>query len=395
MLRRAAVQCCTLQGPIGQALLAQQTAGSFLHAQQAAGTQQQAWQLTVARMFSPLSVEGSQNGQQQVPRSMLDSSLPHQGAAGQVLSGAAAARIRALQEAEPAVAGQAAAGPTVLRRVFSWLFDTTIIAALGSAVVGGYYYYRYSIPEVQQMLKELQQQQDPSLSDQIKEKALESYLQVAVPLDQKVREYTDPTCDSLLPELAPQLRGHVKTLVLDLEDVLVHKEWSRAKGWQVLKRPGVEAFLLEMGRRYEVVVYTDEPAMYADPVINKIDPHRAIQYRLYRQDTQYVNGKHVRDLSKLNRDLSQVLFVSANPAAYAFQPENTLKLKPWNHSSADTALLDLIPFLQMVQEVAVQDVRDVVRSYDGEDDAAAAFKQRMAQLAQSKKGGGGRFRLQG
>lgn len=55
---------------------------------------------------------------------------------------------------------------------------------------------------------------------------------------------------------------------------------------QVLKRPGVEAFLLEMGRRYEVVIYTDEAAMYADPVINKIDPHRAVTYRLYRGDTQ-------------------------------------------------------------------------------------------------------------
>jgi hypothetical protein len=29
-------------------------------------------------------------------------------------------------------------------------------------------------------------------------------------------------------------------------------------------------------------------------------------YRLYRPETQYHNGKHVRDLSKLNRDLSQV-----------------------------------------------------------------------------------------
>jgi import inner membrane translocase subunit TIM50 len=48
-----------------------------------------------------------------------------------------------------------------------------------------------------------------------------------------VREYADPSCDALLPELAPELRGRVKTLVLDLEDVLVHKEWSRAKGWQV------------------------------------------------------------------------------------------------------------------------------------------------------------------
>lgn len=49
----------------------------------------------------------------------------------------------------------------------------------------------------------------------------------------QIREYADPSCDTLLPEMAPELVGRVKTLVLDLEGLLVHKEWSRAKGWQV------------------------------------------------------------------------------------------------------------------------------------------------------------------
>jgi hypothetical protein len=48
----------------------------------------------------------------------------------------------------------------------------------------------------------------------------------------------------------------------------------------------------------------------------------------------------------------------------------------------------------MFELTPMQDVRDVVRSYDGEDDVAVAFKQRMAQLAQHKKQGGGRFKLQ-
>ena len=34
------------------------------------------------------------------------------------------------------------------------------------------------------------------------------------------------------------------------------------------------------------MIYTEEPNMYADPVINKIDPNRAVAFRLYKQDTQ-------------------------------------------------------------------------------------------------------------
>lgn len=40
--------------------------------------------------------------------------------------------------------------------------------------------------------------------------------------------------------MMPELRGRVKTLVLDLDDLLVHKEWTRKKGWTIYKRPGVQ-----------------------------------------------------------------------------------------------------------------------------------------------------------
>lgn len=132
---------------------------------------------------------------------------------------------------------------------------------------------------------------------------------------------------------------------------------------------------------------------------------QVVPYRLFRPETQYQDGKHVRDLSKLNRDLSQVcgldslccesrcrpavaqqetqavvssvavpvephvrpacppqvLFISADTDAYAFQPENTLKLKPWKDDPSDTTLLDLMPMLQMIALKGVKDVRDVVK----------------------------------
>ena len=41
-------------------------------------------------------------------------------------------------------------------------------------------------------------------------------------------------------------------------------------------------------------MYTDQLPTYADPILDRLDPQRFIQYRLYRDSTQYINGKHVR-----------------------------------------------------------------------------------------------------
>lgn len=50
--------------------------------------------------------------------------------------------------------------------------------------------------------------------------------------------------------------------------------------------------------------------------------------RLYRNSTQYKDGKHVRDLSKLNRDLSNVLLLTSDPDAFFLQPDNAIKVPP-------------------------------------------------------------------
>lgn len=83
-----------------------------------------------------------------------------------------------------------------------------------------------------------------------------------------------------------------------------------------------------------------------------------------------------------------LLLVAGDPSAYAFQPENTLKLKPWKNDPHDTTLLDLLPFLQMIATRGVKDTRDVVKSYNNEDDVAKAFKERMAHLAEKNKASG-------
>lgn len=54
----------------------------------------------------------------------------------------------------------------------------------------------------------------------------------------------------------------------------------------------------------------------------------------------------LQDLSKLNRDPKKILYVSGNAFETSLQPENCVPIKPYKLESDDTALVDLIPFLE-------------------------------------------------
>ena len=80
------------------------------------------------------------------------------------------------------------------------------------------------------------------------------------------------------------------------------------------------------------------------------------------------------------------------------QPENAVQIKPWKLEAGDTALLDMLPFLEAVFRADVPDVRSVVESYKGSDDVAAAFKDRLREAkarSEASKGGGRRGLLAG
>ena len=133
-------------------------------------------------------------------------------------------------------------------------------------------------------------------------------------------------------------------------------------------------------------MFTDQLSTYGDPILERLDPARTISYRLYRDATQYTRGEHARDLAALNRELSRVVFVGANPGAWLLQPENALPVKAWGLEKDDTVLLDLMPFLESMVRRNVPDTRAVLRSYAEEcaasgKDVPTVFRERSAQVA--------------
>mmetsp|Transcript_44838 Transcript_44838/g.173998 ORF Transcript_44838/g.173998 Transcript_44838/m.173998 type:complete len:328 (+) Transcript_44838:218-1201(+) len=195
---------------------------------------------------------------------------------------------------------------------------------------------------------------------------------------EKIRFFTEPSSDKLLPDPVKYPGGGLppRTLVIELDDTLVHSMWSRATGWRHTKRPGVEAFLAYLSSFYEIVLFTSQPTTYADPILDKLDPSGYIMHRLYRDATRFKGGVYVKDLSKLNRDLARTIVIDTDSHALELQPSNALLVPKWDRDPMDRTLLDLIPMLENIVRDDIQDVRPMLASYYGTDVAKEYARRR-------------------
>lgn len=72
------------------------------------------------------------------------------------------------------------------------------------------------------------------------------------------------------------------------------------------------------------MIYTASLSKYADPLLDLLDVKRTISQRLFRENCVFYDGHYVKDLSLLNRDISQTIIVDNSPMSYIFQPENAI-----------------------------------------------------------------------
>ncbi|KAI3714180.1 hypothetical protein L1987_72774 [Smallanthus sonchifolius] len=232
---------------------------------------------------------------------------------------------------------ESAAAGSVGGKPWSFLKYTSIAALTGGVATAGYMTYAYTLEEVDEKTKALRASAKvpvgvdfssfdnfqsmlksaamTELTSKLNQRswlfACASKMEVRVlALASPAFGFTEPSSEMLLPDLHPQ-EQHVFTLVLDLNETLLYSDWK-----------------------------------YVDPILDRLDEKHCIRYRLSRAATRYQDGKHYRDLSKLNRDLSRVLFVSGNALESCLQSENCVPVKPWKCEAEDTTLLDLIPFLE-------------------------------------------------
>jgi len=169
-----------------------------------------------------------------------------------------------------------------------------------------------------------------------------------------------------LPNI-PQEMPPPHTLVLDLENTLVHSTWDRKHGWRHAKRPGVDKFLTDMAQYYEIVLYSPSHEAVADPVVTSLDKNGCIMHRLFRDACYYKNGTYVKDLASLNRNIRKIILLDDDAKAAQFNPGNLLKIKPYDDPSnrQDDTLKRITPFLIEVAREGYNDIPELFRQFRG------------------------------
>lgn len=161
----------------------------------------------------------------------------------------------------------------------------------------------------------------------------------------------EPTTTKLLPDVlcAPYIQPPY-TLVLEMRDILVHPDWTYQTGWRFKKRPGVDHFLRQCSKHFEIVVYTAEQGMTAFPILDALDPNGYICYRLVRGATQLLDGQHIKNLNHLNRNLRRVIVIDWNRCAVPLHPDNIFAITRWVGNDDDVQLFDLAAFLGLIAD---------------------------------------------
>jgi RNA polymerase II subunit A small phosphatase-like protein len=180
--------------------------------------------------------------------------------------------------------------------------------------------------------------------------------------------------NSLKYYLSPK-NSSKKTLVLDLDETLVHSQFlpfsiksdivfkidldNQLHDIHVMIRPGVNDFLKRMGKLYEIVIFTASISKYANPLISLIDKSHNCSYRLFREHCSLVGITYIKDLKKLGRDLKDIIIVDNSPLSYSFNSENGIPILTWFDDKKDKELYNLIPILEFLS--SVYDVRVYIK----------------------------------
>ncbi|KAI8882516.1 hypothetical protein K501DRAFT_333962 [Backusella circina FSU 941] len=147
------------------------------------------------------------------------------------------------------------------------------------------------------------------------------------------------------------LKSRKLSLIVDLDQTVLHATWEPTMNewvkdsrkdirhftlpgsshvYHIKLRPGLEDFLLEMSKIYEMHIYTMGTRTYAEAVVNEIDPKGKLfnDRILSRDDSGSMTQKRLERLFPSNT--SKVVILDDRADVWSFSP-NLIQIKPYEY----------------------------------------------------------------
>ena len=184
-------------------------------------------------------------------------------------------------------------------------------------------------------------------------------------------------CQLRPPTMPPQMLTKPKTLILDLDQTLIcHYNSARPLpntspilsthlAIPFYKRPGLDPFLNEMSKFYELILFTASEFTYANDILEKIDPQNKYFTTVLARNhcSCVVYGGMCMALKEVSmikgRDLSNIVLLDDSIHAWAMDLDNLVPAKPFHGALTDQFLNKIKEFLIKLSKE--EDVRSVLR----------------------------------
>lgn len=122
-----------------------------------------------------------------------------------------------------------------------------------------------------------------------------------------------------------------KTLILDVDETLVHSSFNETEQADIVLpidiegrihnifinvRPNCCEFINEVGKYFEVVIFTASLSKYAIPLMDILDQQNVAPQRLFREHCSYYNGIFVKDMQRVGRPAESTIIIDNSPNSY-------------------------------------------------------------------------------
>ncbi|KYR00843.1 putative mitochondrial import inner membrane translocase subunit 50 [Tieghemostelium lacteum] len=166
----------------------------------------------------------------------------------------------------------------------------------------------------------------------------------------------------LLGPPLPSGVGRQYTLVIDLDSIL---EISRSNNHPaVFKRAGLDYFLSNLSKDYEIVLYSNSmPTNNPELITFKIDPQgNYLSSQLFSDSGLKERGQFSQRVEMLNRDPKKVIFLDTQ----SYKHPNVINIGKFNPNTRESILINLLPVLSDIAKKKPEDVTKEVQELNDE-----------------------------